>query len=283
MASFTNFATLSYNGGTTNSNTVTGEILETLAATKTAVRSSYGAGEDVAYVINLVNSGSTPLGGLTLADDLGGYTVGGNTVYPLAYKAGSVKYFINGVLQTAPTATAGPPLTIEGISVPAGGNATVVYEADITAYAPLAAENTITNTVTVTGAAIAAPVTATETIGAESRANLSISKALSPAAVAERGRITYTFVIENTGNAAAEIADDVVFTDNFDPVLSDLIVAYNGTAWTQGTNYTYDETTGAFASLPGQITVPAASYTQNEDGTFTVTPGTATLIISGTV
>ena len=28
MASFTNFATLSYNGGTTNSNTVTGELLE---------------------------------------------------------------------------------------------------------------------------------------------------------------------------------------------------------------------------------------------------------------
>ena len=283
MASFTNFATLSYNGGTTNSNTVTGEILETLAATKTAVRNSYSAGEDVAYVINLVNSGSTPLGGLTLTDDLGGYTAGGNTVYPLAYKADSVKYFINGVLQTAPTATAGPPLTIAGISVPAGGNATVVYEADITAYAPLAAEDTITNTVTVTGAAIATPVTATETIGAESRANLSISKALSPAAVAERGRITYTFVIENTGNAAAEIADDVIFTDNFDPILSDLIVAYNGTAWTQGTNYTYDETTGAFASLPGQITVPAASYTQNDDGTFTVTPGTATLIISGTV
>ena len=28
MAGFTNFATLSYNGGTTNSNIVTGEILE---------------------------------------------------------------------------------------------------------------------------------------------------------------------------------------------------------------------------------------------------------------
>ena len=34
MASFTNFATLSYNGGTTNSNTVTGELLEVLTVTK---------------------------------------------------------------------------------------------------------------------------------------------------------------------------------------------------------------------------------------------------------
>lgn len=283
MASFTNFATLSYNGGTTNSNTVTGEILETLAATKTAAKNSYSAGGDVAYIISLVNSGTTPLGGLTITDDLGGYTVGENTVYPLAYKSESVKYYINGILQIAPTVTAGPPLTIEGISVPAGGNTTIVYEADITAYAPLASEETITNTIAVTGAGIAAPVTATETIGAQNRANLSISKALSPAAIAERGRITYTFVIENTGNTDAEIADDLIFTDNFDPILSDIIVAYNGTAWTQGTNYTYDETTGAFESLPGQITVPAASYAQNDDGTFTVTPGTATLVISGTV
>ncbi len=38
MATFTNFATLSYSGGTTESNTVTGELLETLVLTKTAVR-----------------------------------------------------------------------------------------------------------------------------------------------------------------------------------------------------------------------------------------------------
>lgn len=37
MATFTNFATLSYNGGTTTSNVVTGELLETLSATKIAV------------------------------------------------------------------------------------------------------------------------------------------------------------------------------------------------------------------------------------------------------
>ena len=41
MASFTNFATLSYNGGTTNSNTVTGELLEALTVTKTAVVKNY--------------------------------------------------------------------------------------------------------------------------------------------------------------------------------------------------------------------------------------------------
>ena len=283
MASFTNFATLSYNGGTTNSNTVTGEILETLSATKTAAKPTYGADEDVAYIITLINSGTTPLSNLTITDDLGGYAVGENTVYPLAYKPDSIKYYINGVLQTTPTVTAGPPLSITGISVPAGGNATIVYEADTTAFAPLAAGETIVNNIAVTGTGIAAPVTATETITTESRARLGISKALSPTSVAENGRLTYTFVIENTGNTDANAAENVIFTDNFDPILSDLTVAYNGAAWTQGTDYTYDETTGAFASLPGKITVPAATYTQNADGTFSVTPGTATLVISGTV
>ena len=45
MASFTNFATLIYNGGTSNSNTVTGELLETLTLTKTAASSRYTAAE----------------------------------------------------------------------------------------------------------------------------------------------------------------------------------------------------------------------------------------------
>lgn len=51
----------------------------------------------------------------------------------------------------------------------------------------------------------------------------------------------------------------------------------------EGTNYTYNAATGVFTTLAGQITVPAATFTQNTDGTFTVTPGTATLVITGTV
>lgn len=47
MASFTNFATLSYNGGTTNSNTVTGELLEALTVTKTAVVKNYAANDKI--------------------------------------------------------------------------------------------------------------------------------------------------------------------------------------------------------------------------------------------
>lgn len=283
MATFTNYATLSYNGGTTESNVVTGELLEVLTAAKHAVTETYTPGDTVTYVISLVNSGSTPLTGLTVSDDLGGYTFNGGTVYPLAYRAGSLQYYVNGVLQAAPTVNAGPPLVVTGINVPANGSAILVYEASVTGYAPMGVEATITNEATITGDSLAAPLTAAETIGMASRAQLRISKALSPAAVAENGQLTYTFVIENTGSIAAAAADQVVVTDTFDPRLRDLAVTFNAAAWSAGTEYTYDAATGVFATTAGQITVPAASYTQNADGTWRVIPGRATLSITGTI
>lgn len=281
MATFTNFATLSYNGGTTESNTVTGELLETLSMTKTAVMDDYTPGEDVTYVLSLVNSGTTAITGLTVSDDLGGYTFNGTTVYPLAYTDGSVRYYVNGALQTAPTVTAGPPLSISGISVPAGGNAMLIYEAGVTNYAPLGVEATITNTATATGGGLT--LTAQETVAMEPRADLSISKALCPVTVTENGQLTYTFVIENAGSVTAAASDNVVLTDTFDPILNPITVTFNGTTWSEGVNYTYDTTTGLFRTLAGQITVPAATYSQNTDGTWTTRPGTATLTVTGTV
>lgn len=179
--------------------------------------------------------------------------------------------------------TAGPPLTVTGLSIPAGGNAVLLYETRVTNVAPLASGDSITNTATVTGGGLTAPITAQATVETANAAHLGITKSLSPTTVTENGQITYTFVISNSGNTEAAAADNVVVTDTFNPILRDIAVTYNGTAWTEGTNYTYNAATGVFATLPGQITVPAASYSQNADGTFTVTPGTATLAITGTV
>ena len=284
MARFTNYATLSYNGGTTDSNTVTGELLATLSMTKTAVMDDYTQKDDVTYVISLVNGGTTAVTGLTVTDDLGGYTLGENTVYPLAYTAGSVRYYQNGVLQAAPAATAGPPLTITGLTVPAGGSAVIAYEAEPTGYAPLGAETSIVNTVTATGAGLPDAVTATATVSPVTGPVLTISKALSPTEVAANGRLTYTFVIQNTGNTAAAAADTLAVTDTFDPILRDLTVTLNGTALTTPAQYTYDAATGQFATVAGVITVPAAAYAQDTaTGLYTVTPGTATLTVTGTI
>ena len=72
-------------------------------------------------------------------------------------------------------------------------------------------------------------------------------------------------------------------TDLFDPILSGLTVTFNGDVWTEGVNYTYDAATGAFATVPGQITVPAATFTQNASGVWVTDPGTSILRVTGTV
>jgi len=284
MAVFTNQATLTYTGGTTNSNITVGELVGVLAVTKTAVVPTYENGGKVTYLVTLTNSGTTALTGLTVTDDLGGYTFNGATVYPLAYTAGSVRYFQNGELQTAPTVTAGPPLVLTGIAVPAGGSTVLAYEASVTDLAPLAVEASVVNTVTVTGGGLANAVTAEETVAPLAAPRLSISKALCPVTVTENGQVTYTFTIQNSGNAAADEAAAVVITDTFDPRLKGLTATLNGTALTTPAQYAYNEATGVFSTVAGVVTVPAATFTQDaETGRYTVTPGVSTLVVTGTV
>ena len=83
MAIFSNQATLTYNGNTTNSNIAYGEILEVLTATKTAVEGTYAPGQLVTYAVTLRNTGGSALTGVTVTDDLGGYAFNGAPVYPL--------------------------------------------------------------------------------------------------------------------------------------------------------------------------------------------------------
>lgn len=284
MAIFSNQATLTYRGGSTNSNIVFGELLEVLTVTKTAVEGSYAPGNLVTYVVTLRNTGTTALTGLTISDDLGGYTFGTGTLYPLTYEADTVLVLVNGVPQAAPAVTAGPPLGITGITVPAGGNVVIIYQARVNDFAPPAAEDSITNTVTITGGGLITPVTAEETIDAAAEPQLTITKSLSPDQVVDNQRLTYTFVIQNTGNTPVVATDNAIITDTFDPILTDLVVTFEGTPWTQGVQYNYNPGTGLFATLPGQIVVPAATYTQDPvTGEYTITPGTMTLTITGTV
>jgi len=283
MAIFTNVATLTYDGRSTTSNVVTGQLQEILSGSKTALRTDYSAGDSVTYVISLVNSGTSALTGLTVTDDLGAYEFDGDTLYPLTYIEDSAQYYVNGVLQAAPTVTAGPPLTFSAISIPAGGNVIIIYEAEVNSFAPAGAGSSIVNNVEVSGGGLNTPLELSETINTLDRAQLTITKSLSPTVVAENGQLTYTFVIANYGNTPATVEDAVVLTDTFDPILDLVSVTFNGAAWSSPANYTYDEATGEFATVAGQITVPAATYTQNADGTFTVNPGISTLVVTGTV
>ena len=89
--------------------------------------------------------------------------------------------------------------------------------------------------------------------------------------------------IRNTGNTALTGQEGAVITDTFDPILNITGVTFNGTAWTSPEDYTYDAATGAFATVAGKLTVPEATFTQNADGSWTVTPGQSVLTVTGTV
>ena len=284
MAIFQNQATLSYAGNVTTSNVVTGELQQSVSVAKYAVSDTYSQGEVLTYVISLVNTGSTPLTDLTVTDNLGAYTLNGNTPVPLEYVEGSLAYYVGGARQATPVVTSVNPLVVTGISVPAGGDAFLVYQARVNEFASPVQGGSVTNTVTVAGEALPAPITASETVTASAEAFLTIGKALNPTTVSEGDRLTYTFVIQNFGNTPVVATDNATVTDKFDPILSALTVTFNGVTWTEGTEYTYDEATGAFATVPGNILVPAATYTQNPTtGAWSVTPGVSTLVVVGTV
>lgn len=278
MATFTNYATISYGGVTKNSNIVTGELRDLLSMTKTAVSASFTPGGRVTYAISLTNSGSTPFTSLTLTDDLGAYTSGTLTLVPLTYIDGTIRYYQNGVLQPSPTITSQNSLVISELTIPANGSVLIIYEAETTSFAPIASGGQITNTAALAGNGITT-LTDSATIAVDPRPELSISKSICPSTIVENGELTYTFVIQNSGSSAAS---DVVVSDTFDPILSSIRVTLDGNTL-DTTAYSYNETTGVFSTNSGVISVPAAAFTQTQTGEYIISPGVSVLTISGRV
>ena len=267
---FTNQATLSYNNQSIPSNVVTGVLTEVLSVSKTAIPAAYQNGDTITYAVQLVNSGTAALTGLTLTDNLGAYTPAAGTaaVVPMTYQSDTLRYYRNGILQATPTIAATSPLTVTGLSIPAGGNTTLMYAVK-------------TNQFTVTGGGLAAPLTAEATVNADPAPDLSVIKSMCPTTVTEAGALTYTFTLQNRGATATTATDNVSLTDTFTPALTITSVTLDGTALTAGTDYTYDGAT--FRTLT-PLLIPAATYTRNATtGEVTITPGTATLVVTGTV
>lgn len=283
MALFYNQATLSYNNNVVSSNIVSGELVEVLSATKTALVDTYKTGDKITYIISIINSGSAAFTNLTITDNLGAYKADALDLVPLTYVKDSVRYYSNGVLQQPLTVADDEPLTITGISVPANGNAAVIYQAAVNQFAPPVVESVITNEATISGNNIT-QIVVNETISALSQPDLSISKSISPDSVTENGQITYTFIIQNSGNVPASQEDSIVVNDVFNPVLKSISVTLDGKPLSAETDYTYDETTGVFTTTAGRITLDAAEYMQEtQTGAWLVTPAMTTLQVTGTV
>ena len=287
MATFSNTASLAYNGMVRTSNTTIGELVDALAINKTSVSDNYYANGRVTYSVTITNSGTAPFTDITFTDNLGAYTFGTQTLVPYNYEDGSLQYYVDGVLQATPTIEAGPPLRVSGINVPAGGNALLVYEVSTNAYAPLDTTGTITNTASIQGAGLAAPISDSDTIPVRQAPDLTITKMMSPTTVTENGTITYTVTIQNYGNVEASDAtgnNSVILSDTFNPVLEPVSTTLDGNQISRTGQYTYDSTTGEFATTAGTITVPAATYTQDPvTGIWSTNPGVTTIEVTGTI
>ena len=280
---FTNQASLSYSGGTVLSNVAVGEITGTLSISKQAVEQTYRPGDAITYIVSIVNSSDAPAEGLTVTDDLGAYAFDMATVQPLSYIDGSVQYYSDGVLQAAPAVSTTVGVVFSDINVPANGSVMLIYEALVNEYAPLAQGAQITNTATADGAALNA-VSASFTLNADDSPALRLIKSVSPVPVAENGKITYTFRLENSGSTAVAAADSAVISDTFSPVLSNISVTLDGEPIIVKSGYSYDEATGLFTTAAGLLEVPAAVCEQDPDtGAWSATPGAATLVVSGTI
>ena len=287
MATFYNQATLSYNGGVTNSNVTEGEIVTGLTLTKTALSSDYGQDESISYLVTLTNNSDTDCTDVTITDDLGAYTLPCSAVplVPLTYIEGSVLYYRGGVLAEAPAVSTEGGLVISGITVPAGSTSIIIYETRANEFAPLSEQSGIYNTVIASGCCVGEEgLSDSARVPTRNEANLTIAKAVCPDVISCGDIVTYTLIIQNTGNIATVATDNVVVRDVFNPTLSDISVTLNGEPLEEGTGYTYDAASGAFETILGAITVPAASYLRDpETCAVTTTPGVAILTVTGTV
>ncbi len=126
----------------------------------------YTANDDVTYVISVVNTGAADLLGLTVSDDLGAYEYNAATLVPLTYVENSMRFYVNGAIQPAPAVTADPTLIINGIDVPAGGNAMLIYEVNVNEYAPISSGSSVVNNISIAGPGVGVAVETSETIPA---------------------------------------------------------------------------------------------------------------------
>lgn len=155
MGDFSNRAYLSWSGKTVASNVVTGTFAPRVTVGKSAVEQHFERGDRITYMVSVAN-GTSEAKAPTLTDDLG---AAGN-FSPLSYIDGTAAAFTNGRRTVISPIKTAPPLVFPGLYVPAGTIVTVVYQVRVSACAG----DAITNTATVTGGGIIAPVVASHTI-----------------------------------------------------------------------------------------------------------------------
>ncbi len=285
----TNRATVNYRFGTTSASAVsnvTSTVLNGfLDIEKSSLSEQYRIGQEVTYIVTLTNNGNSALNNVTVIDNLGTYTNNGNGFTPLTY-IGPARLFINGAFDSLLTPSVGTANVVFEIdSIPAGGNAQMIYLARVNGFANGEVGSAITNTATADGdcdcPCDSENVSDSHTITAEAFAELRIVKSVCPNPVICGGELRYVIDLYNYGNIPAT---DVILTDTFEPALADIAVTVNGEAIPES-DYIYIGGTLTLPSGEGsEITVPAANFVRNTvTGAIEVIPGHIQIIVTGTV
>jgi len=277
----TNQASLNYqyNGQTATvvSNVASAVLNDPLSISKIAVQDSYRAADVLTYVVSFNNSSGAALTNVTIQDNLGTYDFGTFAVTPLTY-LGPALLFIGGVYSgnLTPTVTQ-DAVTFTIPALASGAQAQIVYRATVNEFAPLLPDATITNTASVTADGITTPATASETVNAESYADVTVNKSMST----NGNEITYRFVLENFGNTEAT---NIQLRDAFNPAPDTITVQINGTPISPD-DYTY---AGGVLTLPADgsspLSLPPATITQDiATGIVSSVPSTLTVTVVGTL
>lgn len=271
-----------YNGqsASAQSNVATVTLSDPLRVEKISLPSVYRAGEEITYSLSFENDGPGALNGITVTDDLGSYTAGGVTVTPLTYLPPAL-LLIDGISAGNITPVVGEEgITFTVPALAAGSRAQILYRAYVNGNAPLEIGASITNTAQVSAAGLGAPVSDSNTITADEYAAVTITKSMTPGAQGGAQTLTYTFVINNYGNAPAE---NIVLSDAFDPAPESITLQLNGVTQ-PATDYTYVDGVLTYpaenASL--MLSLPAATITQDPaTGEVSVVPSSLTVTVVG--
>ncbi len=276
----TNTASSTYSFGSGRVSSATSNVASTtllaqyqIEATKTAQVSTYRAGDNVPYILELKNTGTSAVYNVSISDNLGG---GGE----LDYVTGSAYIINNGVLtQVTPTSTS--PLEITVIDeMPSESDIIVLYTARVDPNLASTIGD-ITNTVTLTayetagGTEISDLPTPTATITRESYALVQMTKVVSSSEIRVGVPFSFYITLENSGNidATAIVITDILpanFTINS-------ITSNTGGAITNFTSsdYTLDLPSNTL-TMPSSsssltITVPSASSSSGNQTIVTIT------------
>ncbi len=239
------------------SNTVTAQLLDAYAIEghKTSLNTGFRPGENVAFQVQVINTGTQPLFSVTIEDDMGGADT------PLTFLEGSGSLNIDGTItQIIPSAT--NPLTfVLTQPLAAGDTAVVSYVAKANSSLPTSVTE-ITNTVTIFGREqsnlgnqIFVTPNPSVTLPIEDFAQVEMLKEISSTEIASGEPFSYTITLSNSGNVDA---NNIIITDTLPEgfVISDISSLTNGQTTTfDAADYNVDTTTNT-------LTLPANSTKQ---------------------